>query len=200
MDYYRVSTNRLEFKDLQKSQDEAPQHSFANVVLIDKTNHALPPILYRLKEDSIAPEDIISAFNSHGFRYMQEAEFIFIGPIATLDKKGKQIALVDKNFVTYNHLIIASSQRSSSGLDKEFSAGMQALMHALSIRSKIPPSFPSSFEVQEFETPQNVTLFDSKRTLQKDIEKVAHPHMQGEDQKNYGSAFASSDVIFEVQI
>ena len=100
----------------------SPQHFFAEVVLMDKTNEAVTPLLYQLKKEALYGNDDLATL-PRDVVTMQSDAFMMIGEVVEIDKKKKMITLSNNNTVSYNHLIVAvgsKSQFSDSDHNKDF--------------------------------------------------------------------------------
>lgn len=119
------------------------QHVFADVVVIDKSNEFLNPLVYQLNSDALSEQDDDSAFYHPGLLKLQDNSFAMMGEVLSIDKSKKMVHLTNQMSVSYKHLIIASGIRHSllgSTQEEEFSVGVQALWEALRIRKNITSS------------------------------------------------------------
>lgn len=127
----------VSYKDMDKSQ-----HFFAEVVLLDKTQEALNPLLYQLKKEAICGNDDLASIPKEFVNIQQDA-FMMVGEVVGFDKKKKFITLSNGNTVSYNYLIVAANPQSSYTeveLNREFSDGLQSLIDALRVK-KVPTPF-----------------------------------------------------------
>jgi NADH dehydrogenase FAD-containing subunit len=139
MDFGRLDLGKInvEFKDM--TIGNMNQRTFANVILVDRTNPGAPNKCYILKNDEIFSEAAIENFKE-GFYSFDEKDFFMIGEVDSINKIQKYILLTNKNSISYNHLIIAFGTHYSM-LSYEFVAGVQTLVDAIRVRKKIPSAF-----------------------------------------------------------
>ena len=115
---------------------------FAEVVFLDKTQDAAKPRLYQLKDTALSdsPPPLI---NSDAFSFSGEA-FVLLGEVDSIDKKKKHILLSNHNTVAYQYLVIVSGSKPIFTFQEpEFGAGLQALVDALRVKSKLAASLSS---------------------------------------------------------
>lgn len=138
MDLNRVGLDRLnvEFKDMNSSI--TIQRTFAEVLLIDRTNHSSIQMCYILKNEKIFNDADIENFQQGHFN-LDKDDFLVVGEVVSIDKRQKFVTLQNKNSISYNHLIIASG--SANTMIYEFIAGVNTLVDAIRVRKKIPSSF-----------------------------------------------------------
>lgn len=116
------------------------RHIFVDVVLIDKSNEILHPLLYQLKNEAMRSERELEQFRRDGYMSLDHNAFAMIGEVLTIDKKKKQIHLKNEDTVTYKHLITASGlspTQIGSIHDQEMTAGFHTLTEALRINKNI---------------------------------------------------------------
>ena len=106
------------------------KHMVAEVVLIDKSQSALRPLLYQLKKNSLSETSVDKAIQDGGLVSVDRDAFMMVGEVLSIDKKKKMIHLSNQNTVSYKHLIVAN--------DEEFSHAIHALIDALKVQKKIP--------------------------------------------------------------
>lgn len=115
----------VDFKDINKPIES--RDSYAEVVLIDRSHPAVQPLLYQLTHESLPAE------NKTGFRHdlitMSRDAFREIGPVASIDRRNKQILLENQSRVTYKYLIIAN------GAHQTVTGGLQTLFDALRVQT-----------------------------------------------------------------
>jgi NADH dehydrogenase len=138
MDFQKSLIIGVEFKELRASPSS--QHIFAEVVLIDKTQKSLQPILYRLKKEPGSSHNDLMDVKRH-LTSIQRDAFMLVGDVLSIDKKKKMIYLANNNTVSYNYLIVASGPKHSfegSNHEEEFAVGLQTLADALKIQKELP--------------------------------------------------------------
>lgn len=124
----------VNLRDLQTPM--SGRHIFVDVVLIDKSNEILQPLLYQLKNEAMHSERELEQFRRNGYMSLDHNAFAMIGEVLTIDKKKKQIYLKNEDTVTYKHLITASGlspTQIGSIHDEELTAGFHTLTEALRI-------------------------------------------------------------------
>lgn len=139
MEINRINgANRLtvEFKDMRNSSKT--QRTFAEVILIDRTNVNTTQMCYILKNDTIFNDDDIENFKKGQYNFNKE-DFLLIGEVLEINKRQKYVILKDQNSISYNHMIIASGNQYS--MTYEFIAGVNALVDAIRLRKKTPSAF-----------------------------------------------------------
>lgn len=116
-------------------------HIYAEVLLIDKSNEILHPLLYQLHSDALSHKDGSSAYYQPGIMPIEDNAFAMIGEVLSIDKTKKLVYLTKNMTVSYKHLIVASGLKQSvlgSSHDDKLSAGVNALVEALRVRRNIP--------------------------------------------------------------
>jgi len=124
----------VNLRDLENPRS-AP-HIFADVVLIDKSNNVLQPLLYQLKKEGSHTENDLKDFRRNGYMTLDQNAFAMMGEVIKIDRKKKLIHLQNEGSVSYKHLILASGlQQTSLGSvhDEELAAGFHALTEALRV-------------------------------------------------------------------
>lgn len=130
MGYQKINLDSVSFKD--PYHIPSTSHTFAEVVLIDKSPPTVQPVLYQLKIEHLNDDEIIC---------LGHEDFIYVGEIQSINKARKQIILTNQNMVTYHHLIVSASPNPATeamNQDEQFHAGLQALIEALKMRKQIP--------------------------------------------------------------
>lgn len=138
MDLSRVGLDRLnvEFKDMKSGS--MIQRTFAEVVLIDRTNPHSTQMCYTLKNEKVFNDDDFESFKRGCYNY-DKNDFFLVGEVRSIDKHQKHVILDNQNSISYNHLIIASGSHHS--MVYEFIAGVNTLVDAIRVRKKIPSAF-----------------------------------------------------------
>jgi hypothetical protein len=90
MEYIKTAIIGVNFQDLQKSANSV--HLFAEVVLLDKTQESLQPVLYQLKKEALYGTDDLATIPKE-FATMQRDAFYMIGEVVEIDKRKKMIRL-----------------------------------------------------------------------------------------------------------
>ena len=157
------------------------QHFFAEVVLLDKTNESVSPLLFQLKKEALYGNDDLATISKEMISMHRDA-FMMVGEVVEVDKKKKTIFLSNNNTVTYTHLIVAVGTKhsfSESDYNKEFSDGLQTLIDALRVK-KIPTNFETlalmdadrrTPRVSSFEPTQGLFSLDIQRLVSHKILK-----------------------------
>jgi NADH dehydrogenase FAD-containing subunit len=175
MDYAAQFVNRIEF---QRSKGQGvSQHTFAEVVLLDKSYIGSQPSLYLLKDQALKDASDASFWNNKDL-------FSHAGYVESIDKKHKIIFLTNQNAITYEHLIVAAGSGSVFGppLDEAFASGLQRLVDALKIQGKISDAVIKPGDARKFTADlkkDHVFLF-----CKEDVQQIAnqcfnifHPHL-----------------------
>jgi hypothetical protein len=198
---YRISTD---YKDPTQVNWETLQ--FTEVVFVDKTHPANPPVIYRLSDPRLSLEQIINISKSGSLSFSRNM-FVHVGEALSIDKKKKQILLSNNNTLAYNHLVVASgSKQVLSFKDDELSAALQALTDALRVKPKIPTSFATDIKSSSAFVPQkkesSFAAGDKPKSAndQQDIGKIVHPYIVANEQKNATGLDTTNSRFYEVQI
>ena len=186
----------------------SPQNIFAEIVLIDKTNGILHPLLYQLRTDALEKQNDISTIHNADFTAIESNAFAMIGEVLTIDKSKKQIYLRNEITVTYKHLIMASGLKQSmqgSAYDEELSAGLHALMEAIRVRKNIstvlnPHGTSSLGFKREARTPLHQVKPVPEISFQT-IEKILTPDLLSKSAKSLEMVFAGTEKrLYELQL
>lgn len=185
------------------------QHLVADIVLIDKQQDSLKPLLYQLRNEINASDLTV---DSHGLVRLPHGAFTMLGEVISIDKKKKIVYLSNENSVGYRYLIIATHtkvNRTSSMREDEFCIGMHALLEGIKIQKNLPKSLVTPFGNFYYEAVrkiQNCTFLkvsvSSLRTsLPKNVEKVAQNSIPQEEEKPTSATLNANDKrVFEVQL
>lgn len=158
----------------------SPKHVFADIILIDKTQDSLKPLLYQIKKDALVDSDDFMTLKRNGYFSIDRNAFMMIGSVISIDKKKKMIYLNNEDTVSYNHLILASGIHPppfGCAKDEEFVAGLHALLEALKIRKNLPECLlsPEIHELTEkFRLPIKLSLVEDGE-MQGNITKIIQP-------------------------
>lgn len=121
----------LHLRDFQNPASS--QHFFVNVVLIDKSNDILPPVLYLLHSDVLGEgNESLELFRPQLVSF-QDYGFALIGEVLMVDKVQKLVYLTNQMSLSYRHLIVVSGL-SATAQDEDLSEGVKALLEALRVR------------------------------------------------------------------
>jgi NADH dehydrogenase len=114
-----------------------------DVLLIDKKNHHLfQPLLYQVASAALSPADIATPLRE--IFANQTNTTVLMGTVASIDKKNKQVILVNGDPIPYNYLVVAPGARHSYfGNDhwEPLAPGLKTVTDALKIRERILISF-----------------------------------------------------------
>lgn len=187
----------IEFKEVRANLTN--QHISADVIVIDKTTSEVQPIAYMLKNDQILEEEDFEAIKNGCLLYDRDA-FILLGEVLTIDKKKKYIVMVNQNTLTYKKLIIAAGKQNAL-LSYEFLAGVQTLVDALRVRSKIPSSFANLLEMEQKKLPPSHVSQENKDPFPKRVETISHTNITIHHFENHNSSLTDATKrLYEVQI
>ena len=202
MEISKTSNISVDYKD-RRAPPSWQTHLVADIILIDKTNNALHPTIYQLKDTVVPSNHQILYWKSGAINIPQEA-FVLIGEAVTIDKKKKQILLTNNNVISYKYLIITSgSERIFSFRNERFTAALQALIDALRIKPKIPSSFAKHSLLQtKLRLPSSLPQQFSTTVKSVAIESVAQPQIcQALNHKLLGPDLHTiSKRLFEVHL
>lgn len=158
-----------------------PRHIFADIILIDKTQDSLKPLLYQIKKEALTEGDDFLSLKKNGYFSIDRNAFMMIGAVITIDKKKKLITLSNEDTVSYNYLILASGIHPppfGCVHDEEFVAGLHALLEALRVRKNLPEYLqsPEIHELTEkYRLPIKLTLIEEHSALEKVIQPKISP-------------------------
>lgn len=191
-----------------KDRTSAPnweQRLFAEVVLIDKTQNALNPMIYQLKNTALPSFENILNWKADSISLHGDF-FTLLGEAVTIDRKKKQILLSNNNVVAYQYLIIASGTKPVFTFeDEKFMAAFQALIEALRVKQKIPSSFApliTSSKQANSKCPFFAMLQLNLLPPTRAIGKIAHPYIcQAFPHKAFGPDLHSINKrLYEVHL
>src|SRR6185437_274308 len=119
------------------------KHCQLDITLVDKTNHHLfQPLLYQVASAALSPGEI--AVPIRETLRKQENATVIMGDVERIDKKKKQIILMNGDRVDYDYLVVAIGARHSYfGNDQwePLAPGLKTIKDALLIREQILISF-----------------------------------------------------------
>lgn len=114
-----------------------------DVLLIDQKNHHLfQPLLYQVASAALSPADIATPLRE--IFSTQTNTTVIMGTVASIDKKKKEILLINGDHVPYDYLVIGAGARHSYfGNDQwePLAPGLKTITDALKIRERILISF-----------------------------------------------------------
>lgn len=114
-----------------------------DILLIDKKNHHLfQPLLYQVASAALSPADIATPLRE--IFANQKNTTVIMGTIESIDKKNKEVVLVNGDHIPYDYLVVAAGARHSYfGNDKwePLAPGLKTITDALKIRERILISF-----------------------------------------------------------
>ncbi|MCB1081749.1 MAG: NAD(P)/FAD-dependent oxidoreductase [Chlamydiia bacterium] len=114
-----------------------------DVLLIDQKNHHLfQPLLYQVASAALSPADIATPLRE--IFSTQTNTTVIMGTVASIDKKKKEILLVNGDPIPYDYLVIGAGARHSYfGNDQwePLAPGLKTITDALKIRERILISF-----------------------------------------------------------
>ncbi len=179
------------------------KHFFADVVLIDKSNTALHPLLYQLKNDALHSTHDLSQFKRDGYLSIDHNAFAMMGQVLSIDKNKKQIYLQNEDTVSYKHLVLASglSQTNLGAVhDEEINSGFHALTEALRVKKNADQLLnPSFFKHLGFRK-----IKSAKASLSKDDCEATIENLVRELSSNFPpsrlSLTIASHRLYEVQL
>lgn len=184
------------------------QNIFAEVVLIDKSNDVLQPLLYQLKSDALKHQNDFLSLGKQAFITMEDNAFAMIGEVITINKNKKQIYLKNEITVSYKYLILASGLKQSmiaSTHDDELSAGLHTLMRAIRVRNNIPTALnPQEIErlglLKRKETNPH-SIKPSSEIAYQYIQEILVPAILSKSDKSLEMVLAGTDKrLYEVQL
>lgn len=199
MDLNRLGLNRLnvEFKDMKSGVGS--QRTFAEVILIDRTNPSMTQTCFILKDDKIFTEVDIEHFKQGHFQ-LDKDDFLEVGEVISINKQQKYVTLKNQNSISYNHMIIATG--SSTSMVYEFIAGVNTLVDAIRVRKKIPSAFsnPNKSTSPKRKMKSSKTHTDDLN-FPKKIENVKARKMQKNSNEGCSNTLNNPNKrLFEVQI
>jgi len=129
---------------LRHEQLPESTHFYVEIILIDKSQAAMHPLLYQLKQDALENERYDKSRNLIN---LHSGSFLMIGELVSVDKKNKLIYFshptdgpLSQHTIAYKHLIVMSGlTHSLTGLEQaeHFCKGVQTFLEAERIRNKI---------------------------------------------------------------
>jgi hypothetical protein len=168
MEIPKVLISRTEFKDLR--QGLCTEHFYAEVVLIDRSNDAIPQV-YQLKAGYISSLDPYTL--RHDFHTYKKDAFLIIGELLKIDADQRNIYLTNDNLVTYKYLINFSGNEHPLELSTALNTLKDALLlESLNIKARISTESQST-------TNNEVTThtFSECSDESKTIDKIVQPRM-----------------------
>lgn len=114
------------------------QARLVEVVLLDVTSHGTGGAAYQLKKEGSFTDEELKLIKEGVISFPEDA-FIPLGEVREVKRHRKQLVMVNDNTVHYHHLIIVRGT-SPTLHSLEFLAGLNTLIDALRVQSKIPAS------------------------------------------------------------
>lgn len=181
MEITRVSISRAEFQDFRKTPSN--QHLYAEVILIDRSNEAVPQV-YQLSLECISNLDPYTLRNE--FHNYKQEMFTYVGDLVKVVEETRHVFLANDNVLTYKYLINFSADEHPL----ELSAALNTLKNALLL---------DSLRIQEKilneknpKSEKNSThSFSEGAKESKEIDKIAKPRM-GTDNHPFSNDIAST--------
>jgi hypothetical protein len=178
---------------------------FAEVLFVDKVNPSSNPLLYQLSNSKLYLEEILTLHKTIPLNFSHD-NFVLLGEVLFINKKKKQVTLVNHNKISYNHLVIGSGKKLPLFLQsEELLAALQTLTDALRLKPKIPDSFSQQKLNSSILTPkkQDIPFAASNKIAnnneEQNIDKFVHPFIQ-DAESHFKSSNLDSNRFYEVQI
>lgn len=156
-----------------------------DVLLIDKKNHHLfQPLLYQVASAALSPADIATPLREIFANQLNTT--VLMGTVETIDKKNKEVILVNGDHIPYDYLVLAPGARHSYfGNDQwePLAPGLKTITDALKIRERILISFEKAERmdsIQEAEKYLNFVIIGAGPTgveMAGAIAEIAHKTM-----------------------
>jgi len=182
--------------------DSTPKHFVAKIVLIDQSNDALKPLLYRFKEEKLVDELVDHpSLKTQIFPLHNHDAFTMMGEVMAIDRQKKLITLERNITVSYQHLVVAvglSQTSTHSPHDEEMETGLINLVDALKIQKRLitrmqqkdPTSSKKHSRIAPLET------YDSKTLLKLLAERLKEKH----EKDVLEAFFQPGKKLYEVQL
>lgn len=114
-----------------------------DILLVDKTNHHLfQPLLYQVASAALSPAEI--AIPIREILRKQKNTSVIMGDVVQIDKKNKQVVLLNGDRIPFDMLVVAvGAMHSYFGHEEweKFAPGLKTIKDALRIREEILISF-----------------------------------------------------------
>lgn len=139
---------------------------FAEIVFVTKTQNDVAPLLYQLQDDVHLCNELF--YHAH-VSFSIDEKINLLGEIVSIDKQNKSVLLSNKITVRYNYLIAISNNEPPPHVDNHsFNSGLQTLVDALKIRSKIPSSFAPLSKEDQGQSQKKLQSSNQKENCQTD--------------------------------
>jgi hypothetical protein len=172
-----------------------PEYLHAEIVLLDRSNEQMRPLLYQFKNDHI---------HKDSFDSIEKNAFIIIGEVDSINKKKKEIYLTNYRTVTYKYLVAASGLRQTALgdiHDEELSAGVLALWEALRVRNNSFPPLNSSTQYEQSKKSTSLPQVTQQQSEGAEhVQKVATPKAFGKTSESSSSFSSSEKRVYELQL
>ena len=188
MEFSNLYVPRSEFKDYRKGL--STQHSYADVVIIDRSPTGAKNQVYQLKSD-IFNYDNLSQIRFE-FQRLNRDAFIAMGDLLEMKTSDKTILLTNGDTVTYKYLILFNGNEQPIELETSLHALKDALLiEAINVKEKL-----NKAPVSPYIAPYFAAKSDSQPNS---VEKVAQPCMQQQGENNIDLG-ANARSLCQVQI
>ena len=131
------------------------------ITIIDKANHHLfQPLLYQVATAALSPGDIAVPIRSVFTR--QKNVKIILGEVTTINKKEREVTLLDGAVIPFDYLIVATGAKYNYfGNDQweKNAPGLKSLNDALTIRERILLSLEEAERIPDVETRKKFLTF-----------------------------------------
>lgn len=186
----------VEFKDMKAGN--MLQRTFAEVLLIHRSNSDSTQTCYILKNDRIFSDADIENFKQ-GFYQFDKEDFLLVGEVFAINKPQKYVVLKSQHSISYNHLIIATGSKDS--MVYEFIAGVNTLVDAIRFRKKIPSSFPEAMKTHSGRKKMKSSKTNhSDLNFPKKIESIKTRRIKKQQDATSGTLNNPHKKLYEVQI
>lgn len=190
----RASTVNLSVKGLDNKP--VPEDLYVEIVLIDKSNELMRPVLYQFRSD----------LYYHNHRNHSDAidknSFVLLGEVDTIDKKKKQVYLTNYRTITYRYLITASGlQQTSFGdvHDADLSAGVVALWEALRVRSNCFPPLTTEYQFDD-PAPSLPPVTKKNQEIEENMNKIDMSKAIASSNTKQASLSSPEKRLYELQL
>lgn len=198
MDYEKVLISRVDPNDHVRIPTS--EHFFANIVFLNRTHHALQPLLYHLKDDQ--PSAVAQYTQMKVRPVIDSKAFVLMGEVLDVDKKRKQIHLSNDNTVTYNFLIevtVPNENMDERSKHSTFSGGMHTLIDALKMRQRVLVPLPA--KVQDPKAKHVSPHSPDRGAKSSSIEQIAKPNLIMPDKTLVSLSLVQNDKkYYQVQL
>ncbi len=189
MEFSRSIVYKVEFKDM--TPKSLPENLHSEVVLLDRSQDPLQPVLYQLCKD------INEIKASHTIQLDKDA-FSPLGLVLSIDRTRKQIILENGTTVTYMYMIVATGPRH---LPPSSAAGFKTLLEALRMRQKMPNPVNNSQDKKASKSSEkNNRAFSPTTSSQPGINSIASDSFYSEELTPNRELTSQHKNLFEFQM